>query len=47
MKENTGPEEEHDVSVLLKFYTRRVLSRLRPVENRGQKPDRFAKNRGR
>jgi hypothetical protein len=45
MNENNEPESENDVSVLFKFYTRRVFSKLKRPENPKQKPDRHQKNR--
>jgi hypothetical protein len=36
MSGNNEPEAENKVSVLLKFYTRKVFSRIRPPEKTKQ-----------
>lgn len=38
MNGNNEPEAENKASVLLKFYTRKVFSRIKPPEKSKQKP---------
>jgi len=38
MNGSNEPEAENKVSVLLKFYTRKVFSRIKPPEKSKQKP---------
>jgi hypothetical protein len=45
MTRKNEPEAEDDVSVLFKFYTRKVFSKLKRPENPKQKPDQPPKNR--
>jgi hypothetical protein len=46
MTGNTETEAENKVSVLFKFYTRKVFSRIRPPEKTKQNPAPPRKNRG-
>jgi hypothetical protein len=46
MNGSTEPEAENRVSVLLKFYTRKVFSRIKPSEKTKQNSGPRRKNRG-
>lgn len=45
MTKNTEPEEENNISVLLKFYTRKVFSRIKPPEKTKQNQTLHRKDR--
>jgi hypothetical protein len=45
MSGNNEPEAENKVSVLFKFYTRKVFSRIRPPEKTKQNQAQHRKNR--
>lgn len=45
MSDRNEPEAENRVSVLFRFYTRRVFSRIKSPENTKQKPVTLRKNR--
>jgi hypothetical protein len=46
MNEMDEPEAENKVSVLFRFYTRKVFSRIKPLEKPKQKSPQPRKNRG-
>jgi hypothetical protein len=46
MTGSTEPEAENKVSVLFKFYTRKVFSRIKPPEKTKQNHAPLRKNRG-
>jgi hypothetical protein len=45
MNEKNEPEAENKVSVLFRFYTRKVFSRIKPPEKTKQKSPQPRKNR--
>jgi hypothetical protein len=45
MNGNNEPEAENKVSVLLKFYTRKVFSRIKPAEKPKPAPSRKNQSR--
>lgn len=45
MNGSTGPEAENKVSVLLKFYTLKVFSKIKSLEKTKQTPAPLRKNR--